>query len=138
MNTYAKLDPQELLHYFETLYSYPRKRLTSDLRIRHPMFCRDQESLSAAVEAVLDERSPSTRAMHFPNASAGGIVDFGDERDEDRVRFGKDGSPDGSLPHPGTYQPPHSDYSPLGDDGSSLEERRGDALFLRSMIDSYW
>ncbi|CRK19520.1 hypothetical protein BN1723_011895, partial [Verticillium longisporum] len=34
VDTYAKLDPGELMFYFDNLYSYPRKRLVNDVNLR--------------------------------------------------------------------------------------------------------
>lgn len=110
------------MHYFENLFSYPRKRLLTDIRIRHPTFTRDQESLQAAIKSALDERHWLDNLPSLATDSAGGILDFGDERDEERRIFGADASYDGSLPPPATYRPPHAEYSPRGDDGSIIDE----------------
>lgn len=122
VNTYFKLDPRELLFYFENLSNYPRRRLITDVHIRHPTFPRDQESLQAAIRSALDERPWLDGLPSLPTESAGGILDFGDGRDNERQAFGADGSFDGSLPPPASYRPPHSEYSPRGDDGSVLDE----------------
>jgi len=122
VNTYAKLDPRELMYYFDNLYSYPRKRLLNDIRVRHPTFTRDQESLQTAIRSALDERHWLDNMPSLASDSAGGILDFGDERDEERKIFGADASRDGSLPGPAAYRPPHAEYSPRGDDGSVVED----------------
>jgi hypothetical protein len=136
VNTYAKLDPRELMYYFENLYNFPRKRLITDVRIRHPTFPRDQESMQNAVQSVLDERRWLDNMPSLATDSAGGILDFGDQRDEEREIFGSDASCDGSLPPPATYRQPHTEYSPQGDDGSSLEDS-GYGHPSRRWIDPY-
>ncbi|KAI8238630.1 hypothetical protein K4K57_002595 [Colletotrichum sp. SAR 10_99] len=82
VDTYAKLDPRDLMFYFENLFNYPRKRLVTDVNLRHPNFSRDQESLEAAVQAVVDERPWLYEVDDL--STVGGIVDDNKEY-EDRL-----------------------------------------------------
>ncbi|KAJ5004579.1 hypothetical protein K4K48_009375 [Colletotrichum sp. SAR 10_66] len=82
VDTYAKLDPRDLMFYFENLFNYPRKRLVTDVNLRHPNFSRDQESLEAAVQAVVDERPWLYEVDDL--STVGGIVDVNKEY-EDRL-----------------------------------------------------
>lgn len=117
IRTYTKLSPKELVHYFETIYSYPKKRLIADIRFRHPRFVDDQESIQAAIRSALQERHWLSR-FPVPTDVAGGIIDFGDERDQEAKSLGSDGSWDGSLPKPATLVRVYTMYNPRGDDGS--------------------
>ncbi|SPO05631.1 uncharacterized protein DNG_08318 [Cephalotrichum gorgonifer] len=117
IRTYAKLDPKELIHYFESIYNYPKKRLIADIRLRHPGFADDQESLQGAIRSTLQERRWLGK-LPVPTDMAGGIVDFGDERDQELEKLGSDGSWDGSLPKPARIVRSYSMYNPRGDDGS--------------------
>ncbi|CAH0055437.1 unnamed protein product [Clonostachys solani] len=123
VKTYAKLGPKDLMYYFENIYSYPRKRLISEIRFRHPNFTFDQESIQIAVRCALDERQWLDKVPSLAEDSAGGIIDFDDERDDERQLFGKDGSPDGLLPPGSKVVRSLSQYSPRGDDGSWLEDQ---------------
>jgi hypothetical protein len=118
MRTYAKLDPTELIFYFDRIFSYPKNRLISDIRFRHPTFSGDQESLQAAIRAALEERPWVVDKLPTPTDLVGGIVDFGDDRDEERDRLAGDASWDGSLSSPESYIRSHSQYNPRGDDGA--------------------
>lgn len=122
VRTYTKLDPEELAHYFDQIYNYSKRRLISDVRLRHPNFLGDQESLQAAVRSALSERPWLDGLPSLPTDLAGGIVDFGDDRDEERAKYESDGSADGSLPKPATYSRVRSEYAPRGDDGDGCEE----------------
>ncbi|PKS12256.1 hypothetical protein jhhlp_001556 [Lomentospora prolificans] len=117
IRTYTKLDPRELVHYFETIYSYPKKRLISDIRLNHPRFADDQESLQAAIRSVLEERIWLGK-LPIPTDTVGGIVYFEDDRDDEVDRLGSDHSIDGSLPEPASYIRSFSTFNPIGDDGS--------------------
>ncbi|KAJ3481613.1 hypothetical protein NLG97_g7781 [Lecanicillium saksenae] len=122
VKTYAKLNPEELMHYFENIYSYTRKRLITEIRLQRPNFNFDQESLQGVIRCVLEERQLADNLPIVPEDCAGGILDFGDERDGQRIEYGRDARSDGTLP-PGV--PPvrqFSRYSPRGDDGEYLEE----------------
>jgi hypothetical protein len=111
------------MYYFENIYSYPRKRLISEIRLRHPNFTFDQESIQIAVRCALDERQWLDKVPSLAEDSAGGIIDFDDERDDERLLYGKDGSPDGLLPPGSKVVRSLSQYSPRGDDGSWLEDQ---------------
>ena len=138
MKTYVKLGPKDLMHYFENIYSYPAKRLISEIRVQHPSFTFDQESIQVAVRCVLDERRWMDKVPSLASDSAGGIIDFDDERDEERVAYGSDGSPDGSLPEGLKFVRSFSQYSPRGDDGSCLEDHARHIAFERAhLIPSY-
>lgn len=117
IRTYTKLGPKELVHYFETIYSYPKTRLIADVRSRHPQFVDDQESLQAAIRSTLQERHWLGN-LPAPTEMGGGIVDFGDERDKEVERLGSDGSWDGSLPRPAALVRVYTMFNPRGDDGS--------------------
>ncbi|KND92701.1 hypothetical protein TOPH_02620 [Tolypocladium ophioglossoides CBS 100239] len=122
VKTYAKLGPEELLYYFDNIYSYPRKRLIAEVQLQHPSFTFDQESIQIAVRCALDERQWLDGDPSLAEDGGGGIVDFDDDRDNERLALEGDASPDGSLP-PGTrFVQSYSRYSPRGDDGSLLEE----------------
>ncbi|KFA73726.1 hypothetical protein S40288_06253 [Stachybotrys chartarum IBT 40288] len=123
VKTYAKLGPAELLHYFENIYSYPRHRLLAEMHLNHPSLTLDQESIQIAIRCALDERNWLERCPSLAEDSAGGILDFDDERDEERITFGGDASADGLLPAGTTFVRSFSQYSPRGDDGGYLEER---------------
>ncbi|KAF7543779.1 hypothetical protein G7Z17_g10471 [Cylindrodendrum hubeiense] len=121
VKTYAKLGPKQLIHMFENIYSYPRKRLIVEASLHHPNFTFDQESIQIAIRCALDERRWVDRMPSLPEDGAGGVIDFDDDRDAERVTFGDDANPDGSLP-PGVGSVwSRSQYSPRGDDGSYLE-----------------
>jgi hypothetical protein len=130
VSTYAKLDPRELMYYFDNLYDFSPKRLVTDIRIRHHTFARDQESLQAAIKAALDERHWLDNLPSLATDSEGGILDFGDHRDEEREIFGSDASHDGSLPLPAMYRPPHAEFSPRGDDGSPAQDGGGAVNYI--------
>ncbi|TDZ40354.1 hypothetical protein CTRI78_v010307 [Colletotrichum trifolii] len=117
VDTYAKLDPRDLMFYFENLFNYPRKRLVGDVNLKHPDFSRDQESLGAAVQSATDER-PWLEITDLDGA--GGIVDCGKEGEEPLCN---DGNNDGIIPPPGAFRRPLSDWAPPGDDGRMLAER---------------
>ncbi|KAH0444608.1 F-box domain-containing protein [Colletotrichum camelliae] len=118
VDTYAKLDPRDLMFYFENLFNYPRKRLVTDVNLRHPNFSRDQESLEAAVQAVVDERPWLYEVNDL--STVGSIIDVNKEYED---RLNHDGSHDGAIPAPGAFQRPLSDWAPPGDDGRTLAER---------------
>ncbi|KAK2047359.1 F-box domain-containing protein [Colletotrichum somersetense] len=119
VDTYAKLDPGDLMFYFENLFNYPRKRLVTDVNLKHPAFSQDQESLVAAVQAAADERP---WLYDTPDLSTtGGIVDTGDNDIDERLS--RDGSNDGSIPPPGAFRRPRGNWAPPGDDGRALTER---------------
>lgn len=122
IKTYAKLGPEDLLYYFENIYSFSRKRLITDVHLKHPNFLLDQESIQVAIRCALDERQWLTNAPHLAENNVGGIIDFDDERDDERLAYGNDASPDGALPSGATYVRSLSQYSPRGDDGSLVEE----------------
>lgn len=124
VKTYAKLGPQELLYYFDNIYSYPRNRLINKIRLEHPSFTLDQESIQVAIRCALDERRWLDNAPSLAEDCGGGIVDFDDERDGERAGLKDDASPDGSLPPGSTFVQTLSRYSPRGDDGSYLESHR--------------
>ncbi|KAL2753739.1 hypothetical protein ACRALDRAFT_1077341 [Sodiomyces alcalophilus JCM 7366] len=118
VDTYAKLDPGELMFYFENLYNYPRKRLVIDVNLRHPTFVHDQESLLSAIEAAVEER-------HWLK-DVGQLDDLGvivGTANAGHERFSCDGTPDASIPVPGVFRRPRNDWSPPGDDGRALTER---------------
>ncbi|UNI16193.1 hypothetical protein JDV02_002654 [Purpureocillium takamizusanense] len=122
IRTYAKLGPEELLYYFDNIYSYPRKRLITEIRLQHPSFTFDQESIQIAVRCALDERHWLDKKPSLAEDRCGGIIDFDDERDEQRGALKHDGSPDGSLPQGARPVPSFSRYSPRGDDGSFMDD----------------
>jgi hypothetical protein len=124
LKTYAKLGPKDLMFYFENIYSYPRQRLITEIRLEHPNFTFDQESIQLAIRCALDERNWLDRSPSLAEDSVGGIIDFDDERDGERLAFGGDGSPDGTLPNGKVFMRSVSQWSPRGDDGSYLEDRR--------------
>ncbi|KAK6226342.1 F-box domain-containing protein [Colletotrichum tabaci] len=119
VDTYAKLDPRDLMFYFQNLFNYPRKRLVTDVNLRHPAFSQDRESLVAAVQAAAGER-PWLYDM-ADLSSAGGIV-HPDDSDVDE-RLSRDGSRYGSIPPPGAFRRPIGNWAPPGDDGRALAER---------------
>ncbi|KAF5011475.1 hypothetical protein FDECE_2394 [Fusarium decemcellulare] len=98
VKTYCKLGPKELMHLFENIYSFPRKRLIMEAHLLQPNLTFDQESISVSIQCVLDERQWSLNMPSLPQDGLGGVLDWDDERDAERVRFGGDASPDGSLP----------------------------------------
>ena len=53
---------------------------------------------------------------------SGGIVDFDDDRDDDRLRLQGDASPTGQLPGGSKFRQSYSRYSPRGDDGALLDD----------------
>ncbi|KAH8175265.1 f-box-like domain-containing protein [Sarocladium implicatum] len=122
VKTYAKLGPEQLMHYFDNICSYPRKRLIADVHVHLPNFTSDQESILGAIWVVLNERMPMDQVPSLAEHSNGGIIDFGDERDLERLAFGADGSPDGGLPPGVRYRRETSQWSPRGDDGRYLED----------------
>lgn len=122
VKTYAKLGPEQLMYYFDNIYSYSRKRLITEVRLQHPSFAFDQESVQVAVRCALDERNWLDSKPSLAEDGCGGIIDFDDERDDERLALKHDGSPDGSLPRGATFIRSYSRYSPRGDDGSSMED----------------
>jgi hypothetical protein len=122
VKTYSKLGPKELMHYFDNICSYPRKRLIADVHVHLPNFTSDQESILGAIWVVLNERMPMSDMPSLAEHSCGGVVDFEDERDLERLAFGADGSPDGGLPPGVNYRRETSHWSPRGDDGRYLED----------------
>lgn len=110
------------MHYFDNIYSYPRRRLITEIRLQRPNFTFDQESIQIALQCALTERRLWDQSPSPAEDSCGGIIDFDDERDEERVLFGSDASPDGTLPHGLKAIRSQSRYSPRGDDGSHLED----------------
>lgn len=122
VKTYAKLGPKELMHYFDNICSYPRKRLIADVHVHLPNFTSDQESIQGAIRVALSERMSMDSIPSLAEHTCGGVVDWGDERDLERLAFGADGSPDGSLPPGRQYRRAVSQWSPRGDDGRYLEE----------------
>jgi len=126
VKTYAKLGPKELMFYFENIYSYPRKRLISSVKHSHPNLTFDQESIQIAIRCALDERHWLDDGLgprpSLAEDSKGGILDFDDERDEERVRFGMDASENGGVPVDHRRIVALSRYNPRGDDGSFLED----------------
>ncbi|KAK0385578.1 hypothetical protein NLU13_6756 [Sarocladium strictum] len=122
VKTYSKLGPKELMHYFDNICSYPRKRLIADVHVHLPNFTADQESILGAIWVVLNERMSMRDMPSLAEHSCGGVVDFEDERDLERLAFGADGSPDGGLPSGKSYRRETSQWSPRGDDGRYLED----------------
>lgn len=110
------------MYFYENIYSYPRRRLITEVRLRNPSFTFDQESIQVAIRCVLDERRWTEKMPSLAEDHAGGIIDFDDDRDEERITFGGDASPDGSLPPGLKFVRSLSQYSPRGDDGSFFEE----------------
>ncbi|PHH65417.1 hypothetical protein CDD81_2521 [Ophiocordyceps australis] len=121
IRTYFKLGPRELLYYFENICSYPRDRLISEIRLGHPEFTLDQESMQIAIRCALDERQWLVQNLSLADEAGGGIIDFDDERDEERHLAGGDASPAGVPPEGSKFVQTSSRYSPRGDDGSHLE-----------------
>ena len=111
-----------MLFYFNNIYSYPRKRLINEIHLRHPNFTFDQESIQIAIRCALDERQWLDKKINLPEHHAGGIIDFDDDRDEDRLHLQSDGSPNGQLPIGSRFIQSYSRYSPRGDDGSLLDD----------------
>ncbi|KAM5348559.1 hypothetical protein ACJ41O_008383 [Fusarium nematophilum] len=122
VKTYCKLGPKELMHLFDNIYSFPRKRLIMEARLLQPSLAFDQESISVAIQCVLDEREWSLNMPSLPHDGVGGVLDWDDERDGERLKFGDDARPDGSLPGGTRLLRSSSHYSPRGDDGSFLED----------------
>ncbi|KAH7160605.1 hypothetical protein EDB81DRAFT_320069 [Dactylonectria macrodidyma] len=122
VKTYAKLGPKELIHLFENIYSYPRERLIVEARLHHANFTLDQESIQIAIRCALDERRWLDNMPSLPEDGVGGVIDFDDERDGERLVFGGDARLDGSLPPGAKFVRSISQYSPRGDDGSHLNE----------------
>ncbi|KAF4335556.1 histone deacetylase clr3 [Fusarium beomiforme] len=122
VKTYCKLGPKDLMHLFENIHSYPRKRLITEARSLQPTLTFDQESISVSTQCVLVERQWSLNMPNLPLDGLGGVIDWDDERDAERVEFGGDASLDGTLPGGATMRRSLSHYSPCGDDGSHLEE----------------
>ncbi|KAL5588635.1 hypothetical protein FOBRF1_015163 [Fusarium oxysporum] len=122
VKTYCKLGPKDLMHLFENIYSYPRKRLITEARSLQPNLTFDQESISVSTQCVLDERQWSLNMPTLPLDGLGGVIDWDDERDAERVKFGSDASLDGTLPGEARMLRSSSHYSPRGDDGSYLED----------------
>lgn len=122
VKTYAKLGPKELMYFYENIYSYPRKRLITEVRLQYPALTFDQESIQIAIRCTLDERRWLEHMPSLAEDGVGGVLDFDDSRDMERVLFGGDASPDGSLPPGIKFARSMSQYSPRGDDGSRLEE----------------
>ncbi|OLN95403.1 hypothetical protein CCHL11_04687 [Colletotrichum chlorophyti] len=118
VDTYAKLDPRDLMFYFEHLFNYPRKRLVTDVNLKHPTFSRDQESLVAALQSAADERPWLYDIDDL--SRVGSIVGSNTPVDD---RLSRDGSHDGSIPPPGTFRRPRGTWAPPGDDGRALAER---------------
>ncbi|RGP68159.1 f-box protein [Fusarium sporotrichioides] len=58
----------------------------------------------------------------LPLDGLGGVLDWDDERDAERAKFGSDASPDGTLPGGARMLRSWSHYSPRGDDGSQLDD----------------
>lgn len=125
------------MYYFENIYSYPRKRLLTEIRLQHPNFTFDQESIQVAVRCVLDERQWLDKVPSLAEDSAGGIIDFDDERDHERAMYGSDGSPDGALPGGAKFVRSYSQYSPRGDDGSYLEDHMRQGWYGGSMVPAH-
>lgn len=88
VKTYAKLGPDELLYYFDNIYCYSRKRLICKARREHPSFTFDQESIQIAIRCALDERQWLDKRPSLPDEGGGGIIDFGDESDSERLALG--------------------------------------------------
>ncbi|KAF9761157.1 hypothetical protein IL306_003935, partial [Fusarium sp. DS 682] len=122
VKTYCKLGPKDLMHLFENIYSYPRKRLITEARFLQPNLAFDQESISVSTQCVLVERQWALNMPTLPLDGLGGVIDWDDERDAERVKFGSDASLDGALPGGATMRRSFSHYSPRGDDGSYLED----------------
>ena len=122
VKTYAKLGPKESMYFYDNIYSYPRKRLITEVRLQYPSITFDQESIQVAIRCALDERRWLEKLPSLAEDSVGGIIDFDDHRDQERVILGGDASPDGSLPPGIKFGRSLSQYSPRGDDGSHLEE----------------
>ncbi|OAA44334.1 F-box domain protein [Metarhizium rileyi] len=122
VKTFAKLGPEDLLYYFNNIYSYPWIRLIKEIKLRHPDFTCDQESIQIAVRCVLEERNWRDKKVNLAEHDVGGIIDFDDDRDEDRFRLRSDASPTGQLPGGSRFILSHSRYSPRGDDGTFLDD----------------
>ncbi|KAM3565741.1 hypothetical protein MY1884_000050 [Beauveria asiatica] len=122
VKTYAKLSPEELMHYFENIYSYSRKRLITEIRLQRPTFSLDQESLQGVIRCVLEERQLVDNLPIIPEDCEGGILDFGEGREAQRLEYGRDGRADGTLPPGVSPVRQFSRYSPRGDDGEFLED----------------
>lgn len=125
------------MFYFDNIYSYPRNRLINEIRLQHPNLTFDQESIQITVRCVLDERQWLEKVPSLAEDTAGGIIDFDDERDAERETYGKDGSPDGGLPEGVRFVRSHSQYSPRGDDGSYLEDLYRMQAFERPALSSF-
>ncbi|KAH7158867.1 hypothetical protein DER46DRAFT_371255 [Fusarium sp. MPI-SDFR-AT-0072] len=137
VKTYCKLGPKDLMHLFENIYSYPRKRLITEARCLQPNLTFDQESISVSTQCVLDERQWSLNMPTLPLDGLGGVIDWDDERDAERVKFGSDASLDGTLPGGARMLRSSSHYSPRGDDGSYLEDvQRQTRMEGRYMVSS--
>jgi hypothetical protein len=122
VKTYCKLGPKDLMHLFDNIYSYPRKRLITEAHCLQPNLTFDQESISVSIQCVLDERQWSSNMPTLPLDGLGGVLDWDDERDAERAKFGSDASPDGALPGGARMLRSWSHYSPRGDDGSHLDD----------------
>ncbi|KAF5001446.1 hypothetical protein FGRMN_1042 [Fusarium graminum] len=122
IKTYCKFGPKSLMHLFENIYSYPRQRLINEAHSLLPNLTFDQESISVSTQCVLDERQWSLNMPTLPLDGLGGVIDWNDERDAERAKFGGDASRDGTLPGGARALRSFSHYSPRGDDGSYLED----------------
>ncbi|KOS18446.1 hypothetical protein ESCO_001045 [Escovopsis weberi] len=133
IKTYAKLGPEEMMHYVKNICSFPRTRLIRDIEDRHPNFTVDQESIQVSIRCVLEERLWLDSPPSFPDDSVGGIIDFDDERDDERVARGDDASADGWPPGwlGSKLSASRSLYSPRGDDGHDAE---GNPLYQAEML----
>lgn len=79
------------------------------------------------------------KAPSLAEENAGGIIDFDDERDNERLAFGNDASSNGMLPPGSKIVRSFSQYSPRGDDGSCLEDSmcptgRGNLYMTSSLL----
>lgn len=138
VKTYAKLGPKELMQLFDNIYNYPRQRLIAEARQHLPNLTLDQESIQISIKCVLDERGwGGNNIPSLAEASVGGIVDFDDERDEQRQTLGGDGMPGGGLPLGAKYARSFRFYSPRGDDGWYLEEFHRQGLIGGGFMDSF-
>lgn len=122
VNTYLKLDPAQLKHLIEQSVKLNKPAIIQTARRSQADFSEQQETLSCAIQTVLQERL-LLMSNAFTDIPPSGIVDEDCCKDEKNI-FRGDSWPDGKPPLSRqeilSYPTRPAKYVPYGDDGRDL------------------
>ncbi|RYO86512.1 hypothetical protein DL762_004704 [Monosporascus cannonballus] len=121
VNTYLKLDPEQLKYFLELYHRRKRMDVINAVRSSTREFNLDRETLSISITTVLEERMMLT-PKDVTNIPRSGIVDEDREDDKQGDFWSVDASPNGQPPltqaQINAFPLEYDKRLPYGDDGS--------------------